>query len=83
MPVEQLGDGNWHRITIHVLQSSTPTATDGVIEGWIDGVQRWSYRNVASNASGGWNYFHFPSTFNQGSPATQSEWIDELTVSKP
>jgi uncharacterized protein YjdB len=83
MAVEQLGDGNWHRITIHVVQSSTPTATDGVIEGWIDGVQRWSYRNVASNASGGWNYFHFPSTFNQGSPATQSEWIDDLTVWKP
>ena len=80
---EQLGDGSWHRITIHVLQSSTPTATDGIIEGWIDGVQRWSYRNVASNASGGWNYFHFPSTFNQGSPATQSEWVDNLTVWKP
>lgn len=80
---EQLGDGNWHRITIHVLQSSTPTATDGIIEGWIDGVQRWSYRNVASNASGGWNYFHFPSTFNQGSPATQSEWVDDLVVWKP
>ena len=83
MSVEQLGDGSWHRITIHVVQSSTPTATDGVIEGWIDGVQRWSYRNVASNASGGWNYFHFPSTFNQGSPVTQSEWIDDLVVWKP
>ena len=83
MSVEQLGDGSWHRITIHVVQSSTPTATDGVIEGWIDGVQKWSYRNVASNASGGWNYFHFPSTFNQGSPATQSEWIDDLVVWKP
>lgn len=80
---EQLGDGQWHRITIRVRQSSTPTATDGYIYGWIDGVQRWAYPNVASNASGGWQYFHFPSTFNQGSPVNQSEWVDDLTVWTP
>lgn len=80
---EQLGDGQWHRITIRVRQSSTPTATDGYIYGWIDGVQRWAYPNVASNASGGWVYFHFPSTFNQGSPVNQSEWVDNLTVWTP
>jgi len=83
MSDEQLGDGQWHRITIHVRQSSTATATDGLIEGWIDGVQRWSYPNVASNASGGWNYFRLPATFNQGSPVTQSEWIDNVTAWVP
>jgi hypothetical protein len=80
---EMLGDGNWHRITMHVRQSSTPTAKDGLIEGWIDGVQRWSWPNVASNAGGGWVLFKMPTTFNQGSPVTQSEWFDGLTVWKP
>jgi len=80
---EMLGDGNWHRVTIHVRQSSTPTAKDGLIEGWIDGVQRWSWPNVASNGSGGWVLFKMPTTFNQGSPVAQSEWIDALTVWRP
>jgi len=80
---EMLGDGNWHRITMHVRQSSTPTAKDGLIEGWIDGVLRWSLPNVASNASGGWVLFKMPTTFNQGSPVAQSEWFDGLTVWRP
>jgi hypothetical protein len=80
---EMLGDGNWHRITMHVRQSSTPTAKDGLIEGWIDGVLRWSWPNVASNASGGWVLFKMPTTFNQGSPVNQSEWFDGLTVWRP
>jgi hypothetical protein len=80
---EMLGDGSWHRITMHVRQSSTPTAKDGLIEGWIDGVQRWSWPNIASNASGGWVLFKMPTTFNQGSPVTQSEWFDDLTIWRP
>jgi hypothetical protein len=80
---EMLGDGNWHRITLHVKQSSTPTTADGVIEGWIDGVQRWSMQNVASNASGGWTLMKMPASFNSGSPLTQSEWLDGLTVWGP
>jgi hypothetical protein len=80
---EMLGDGNWHRITLHVRQSSTPTAKDGLIEGWIDGVQRWSWPNVASNAGGGWVLFKMPTTFNAGSPVKQSEWFDGLTVWRP
>jgi len=80
---EMLGDGSWHRVTIHVRQSSTPTAKDGLIEGWIDGVQRWSWPNVASNGSGGFVLFKMPTTFNQGSPVAQSEWFDGLTVWRP
>jgi uncharacterized protein YjdB len=81
--VEQLGDGRWHRITIRVRQSSTPTAKDGAIYGWIDGVQKWSVTGIASNASGGWNYFRLPATFNQGSPVAQSEWLDDLVAWVP
>ncbi len=83
MSDEMLGDGNWHRYTIHVRQSSTPTAKDGLIEGWIDGVLRWSWPNIASNASGGWVLFKMPTTFNTGSPVKQSEWMDGLTIWRP
>lgn len=80
---EQFGDGNWHRVTIHVIQSSTPSSADGLIEGWIDGVKRWYVPNWVSNSGGGWTYFRLPATFNQGSPVNQSEWFDNLTVWRP
>ena len=80
---EALGDGQWHRITLRVRQSSTPTATDGYVHGWIDGVQKWSVNNIASRASGGWVLFKVPSTFNQGSPLQQSEWMDDFRIWRP
>jgi hypothetical protein len=80
---EVLGNGQWHRITLRVRQSSTPTATDGYIHGWIDGVQKWAVNNVASHASGGWVLFKLPTTFNQGSPIPQSEWMDDLRIWRP
>ncbi len=83
MRPEDLADGQWHRITLRVRQSSTPTATDGFIHGWIDGVQRWRIDNIASNASGGWTLFKLPSTLNQGSPVDQSEWMDDIRIWQP
>jgi uncharacterized protein YjdB len=80
MSLADFGDGSWHRVTIHVRQSSTPTTADGFIYGWIDGVLRWAVPEWASGSSGGWIYFDLPTTFNQGSPADQSEWIDNLTI---
>lgn len=80
---EALGDGQWHRITLRVRQSSTPTAKDGYIHGWIDGVQKWSVNNIASHASGGWVLFKLPTTFNQGSPVQQSEWMDDFRIWRP
>lgn len=78
-----LGDGNWHRITLRIRQSSTPTAPDGYIHGWVDGVQRWSVNNIPSNASGGWVLFKLPTTMNQGSPVNQSEWMDDFRIWRP
>jgi hypothetical protein len=83
MSLEQYADGNWHRVTFHIKQSSSITATDGFLYGWIDGVQRWSRPNWASGSVGGWVEFKTPSTFNQGSPANQSEWVDNLTIWQP
>lgn len=81
--VSQLGDGNWHRITFHIKQSSTTTSTDGFLYGWIDGVQRWSRPNWATGSIGGWVDLKMPSTFNQGSPAVQSEWMTNLSIWHP
>lgn len=80
---EALGNGQWHRITLRVRQSSAPTATDGYIHGWIDGVQKWSVNNIASHASGGWVLFKLPTTFNQGSPVQQAEWMDDFRIWRP
>ena len=80
---EQLGDGTWHRVTMHIIQSSSPTAADGLIEGWIDGVKEWSVPRWVSASSGGWSAFRMPTTFDQGSPVAQSEWIDNLSIWRP
>jgi uncharacterized protein YjdB len=78
---EMLGDGNWHRITLHARLSSSAGANDGIIEGWIDGVKHWSLPNPVSGV--GYQYFQTPTVFNQGSPKAQSEWMDNLVVWKP
>lgn len=77
---EMLGDGAWHRITVRVTQSSTLTAADGHIQGWIDGVKKWDVPNWVSASTGGYNDFKLPTTFNQGSPATQDEWYNSLAI---
>jgi hypothetical protein len=83
MSSAQLADGTWHRVTFHIKQSSSMTATDGFLYGWIDGVLRFSRSNWASGSIGGWTDLKMPSTFNSGSPAAQSEWMSSLTVWKP
>jgi len=83
MTSAQYGDGNWHRVTFHIKQSSSATATDGFLYGWIDGVERWAKPNWASGSTGGWVDFKFPSTFNSGSPANQSEWMANLAIWQP
>jgi uncharacterized protein YjdB len=80
---EQLGDGNWHRITIHAKMSSSPSANDGFLYGWIDGQLKWSNPAYATGNTGGWYVFQVPTVFNNGSPVAQSEWMDNLTVWRP
>ena len=80
---EDLGDGNWHRITIHAKMSSTPAARDGFLYGWIDGNLKWSNPAYPTGNAGGWDYFQTPTVLNSGSPIAQSEWLDNLVVGKP
>jgi hypothetical protein len=78
---EMLGDGRWHRITLHARLSSGLGINDGIIEGWIDGVKRWAHANPVSGK--GYDYFQTPTVFNSGSPVSQAEWMDNLVVWKP
>lgn len=79
----ELADGKWHRITFQVRQGSASDRADGSVRGWIDGVERWHHRGVVTHNAGGYHLFKFPATFNQGSPAAQSEWVDALRVWRP
>jgi hypothetical protein len=81
--LEQLGDGQWHRVTIHFRQSSTPTAGDGFEYAWIDGVLRWSYEGIPMYANSLYYTLRLSATFNCGSPVTQSEWLDGLRIWRP
>jgi hypothetical protein len=50
-------DGVWHELLLH-LELNTPGSADGVIEMWIDGVQRMSHAGVnlrGSYTDYGWN----------------------------
>src|SRR5207249_7468667 len=35
----------WYCLEQHVRMNSTPSTHDGILEGWIDGVQHWNYQN--------------------------------------
>ena len=64
--------------------SSTPTATDGFLYGWIDGNLKWSNPAYATGNTGGWYDFQTPTVFNQGLPESRnpSGWMN-LTVWEP
>lgn len=78
-----LADGRWHRVTFHIRQGSATDRPDGFVRGWIDGVERWHYPGIVTHNAGGYHLFKFPTTFNQGSPAEQSEWVDALRLWRP
>lgn len=80
MSLAALGDGQWHRVTLQIRQASSPLHADGAISGWIDGVQRWEYRDLVTHNGGGYQLFKMPATFNSGSPRAQTEWVDELRI---
>ena len=53
-------DSEWHCYEFRAKMNSTPGATDGVSEIWLDGVKVWSKTNVAwvkagGDVSQGWN----------------------------
>jgi hypothetical protein len=81
--LEQLGDGQWHRVTIHVRRSSSPTLGDGFEYGWIDGTLRWSYSGIPLVTNSLYYTLQLSATFNCGSPVTQSEWLDGLRIWRP
>ncbi len=82
MALEEFGNGEWHTVSFHIKQATTPTGDDGFLYGSIDGVPRWSYPKWASGSTGGWLTFQAPANINEGSPRDQSEWMDDLRIWK-
>jgi len=83
LPAVAWQTGRWYCLEIHIKQG----AGNAILEGWIDGVQKWSYTNAnfpnawtGTNAglmvSGYWNTFVTP-----GSRGAQQRYIDNIVVS--
>lgn len=55
----------WYCLELHVKMNSTSSAHDGLMEGWIDGVQHWNYQNQlisqspTPNRITGWGWFSY------------------------
>lgn len=46
-------DSDWHCYEFRAKMNSAPGVTDGISEIWMDGVRRWSKRNIAWVQTGG------------------------------
>jgi len=44
--------GIWHCYEVHILNNSTSGSTDGIYEGWIDGVKHFNYVGNLENQPG-------------------------------
>ncbi|MES2177443.1 MAG: Ig-like domain-containing protein [Gemmatimonadota bacterium] len=71
---EQLWDGNWHTIRLHMRASSTPTSADGRWQIWVDGKLLHddggfsTYRNDGTNAPDMIEGFSFAHNKDDGPP---------------
>lgn len=79
-------DGQWHTYRMHVKLSSSQTATDGVIEFWVDGTLRYQHNGIstysdrsAGSPRGFW-VAYLGANMNSGAPAKQSIWWGPVGV---
>ncbi|MDO8742778.1 MAG: LamG-like jellyroll fold domain-containing protein, partial [bacterium] len=41
-----LNTDEWYCLEARYTMNTTPTAKDGILQGWVNGIQRWDYTNV-------------------------------------
>jgi hypothetical protein len=80
--------GQWHRIEIHVKNSTTALSRDGILRWWIDGVNAGNYTNVNYlGLSQPFVEFQFSPTWggNSGAVKTEQDYFryDHLRISVP
>ncbi len=84
--VGELFDGSWHKVVYHI-KMNTVGANDGILQMWIDGVQKTNATKLRWQASGtpvGFNLVVFGGNGNNtfsSSPADQWYAIDDVVVS--
>ncbi|MDD2272139.1 MAG: hypothetical protein PHP95_11015 [Desulfuromonadaceae bacterium] len=77
----------WHHVEVYLKMNSIiggKGQSNGIMQEWIDGVQVINQSNVLyrtnQDATKKWAQFVLAPYIGDGSPITQSMWIDELTV---
>jgi len=84
--VGQLFDGSWHKV-VYRIKMNTVGANDGILQMWIDGVQKTNATKLRWQASGtpvGFNLVVFGGNGNNtfsSSPSDQWYAIDDVVVS--
>jgi hypothetical protein len=84
-----IADDQWHRQTLRVRLESSPSAGDGLVQMWIDGLLVMDYDGAdpGSPAFGliktktlGLKWMEWPTVFNRGAPQAQAEWWDQMVI---
>jgi len=76
---EFIGDCNWHKYTFHIKMNSSPSATDGIFEFWIDNqlqrqITNYEWMYPGSNIRG-WNVIQIGGNSN-------NIWTDEVNLAE-
>jgi hypothetical protein len=76
-----IGYGRWYRIDWYAKWESNPSAVDGILRWWVDGVLNGEYSDVRFPAGGdGFQQFEFAPTVQQPPPAEQHMYIDHTSI---
>ena len=77
----------WHHVEVYLkmnTMSGGKGQSNGVLKEWVDGTQVFNYTDVLfrtnQDATKKWAQFVLAPYIGDGSPITQTMWIDELTV---
>lgn len=82
-----LSTNEWHKVEYYYKMNSISgghAVADGVMKGWIDGTQVFNYSNIVyrtnQDATKKWAQVVLSPWIGDGSPITQTMWIDELII---
>ena len=83
----EIGKGAWHTVEMYVRMNSISggiAQPDGILQTWIDGVQSENVSNMVyrtgQDATKKFGYVVLAPWIGNGSPITQTMWLDSLVV---
>jgi len=84
VPQPRVRLAEWHRIEMHVKQSTSPTSKDGVVQWWMDGTLIANYTTV-NFPTGNWIEAQLSPTWGGGSNTKTEQdyfWFDHMHISR-